>query len=234
MKKTAGITLAVLLMLLFLPARADIAPVLTMLTHTCEATAVSSPASFDPYVRAYLVTVASWEEEIAFIPTVPGGCYATVNGQYVPSGTTSAAIPLGNGPVSVAIRVSNTTGSAVYTVFVQRRPGEKRTKMSAGFIRSVYKREGVWYIDADLVTVNYRSSAYPDGSRSSYINDSSYIYTYPVSTDCVFYYTSNGVTRQCRDVYGFLSVYAENEGAMYRIVYIQDEIAAVLPYRPDY
>ena len=117
---------------------------------------------------------------------------------------------------------------------MQRRPGEKRTKSSAGFIRSVYEENGVWYIDADLVTVSYRSSSYADGSRSSYINDSSYIYHYPVSPKCVYYYTSGGVTRQCLDVYGFLSVYADTPGAMYRIVYIEDEIVAVLPYTPTY
>ena len=233
MKRTVwAAALGILLMIS--SARADIAPVLIALNHSCEATAISSPASFDPYTRSMLITVASSEKEIAFIPTVPGGCYATVDGRYVPSGAASEAIPLTDSPVCVTIRVSNTSGSTVYTVFVQRRPGEKRTKSSAGFIRSVYEENGVWYIDADLVTVSYRSSSYADGSRSSYINDSSYIYHYPVSPKCVYYYTSGGVTRQCLDVYGFLSVYADTPGAMYRIVYIEDEIVAVLPYTPTY
>ncbi len=234
MKKNVLLPAVLCLLLLFSAARSDIAPVLTMLNHTCEATAVSSPPSFDPYTRSALVTVAAWETEIAFIPTVPGGCYATVNGQYVASGTASAAIPLSDEPICVNIRVSNTTGSALYTVFVQRRPSEKRTRVSAGFIRDVYENGGVWYIAADLVTVSYRSSSYADGSRSSYLNDSSYLYHYPVSPSCVYYCTSGGVCRQLRDVYGFLSVYSENPDAMYRIVYIEDEIAAVLPYSPTY
>ncbi len=234
MKKKAFPAAALCLLLLISAARADIAPVLTMLSHSCEATAVSSPPSFDPYTRSYLVTVASWETGISFIPTVPGGCYATVNGQYVPSGTASATIPLSDGPVSVMVRVSNTTGSAVYTVFVQRRPSEKRTRSSAGFIRSVYESGGVWYIAADLVTVNYRSSSYADGSRSTYLNDSSYLYHYPVSSGCVYYCSTGGAARQLRDVYGFLSVYNEDPDAMYRILYIEDEIVAVLPYTPAY
>ncbi len=234
MKRTVCLFSVLAALMCLVPARADIAPVLTALDHTCASTAVSSPASFDPYTRSYLITVASWEEEIAFIPTVPGGCYATVNGAYVLSGTASAPIRLTDLPVCVTVRVSNTAGSAVYTVFVQRRPSEKRTRMSAGFIRSVYESGGTWYIAADLVTVNYRSSSYEYGNRSSYINDSSYLYHYPVSPRCVYYYTSGGATRQCRDVYGFLSVYDLEEGAMYRLVYIEDEIVAVLPYLPTY
>ena len=234
MKRTLCLAAALLLSLICIQARADIAPVLIALDHTCASTAVASPASFDPYARSWLVTVAAWEKEISFIPTVPGGCYATVNGEYVPSGAVSRPIELTDSPVSVTVRVSNTTGSAVYTVFVQRRPSEKRTKVSAGYIRQVYEQEGKWYIAADLVTVNYASSAYADGGRSSYINDSSYLYHYPVSPGCVYYYTSGDVTRQCMDVYGFLSVYAEIPGAMYRLVYIEDEIVAVLPYRATY
>ena len=234
MKKNAFLSAALCLLLLFSAAQADIAPVLTMLSHSCESTAVSSPPSFDPYTRSYLVTVASWETGISFIPTVPGGCYASVNGQYVPSGEASAEIPLSDEPICVTVRVSNTTGSAVYTIFVQRRPGEKRTRSSAGFIRSVYEKDGVWYIAADLVTVSYRSSSYEDGSRSTYLNDSSYLYHYPVSPGCVYYCAVGGAARQLRDVYGFLSVYSENPDAMYRILYVEDEIVAVLPYSPAY
>ena len=97
MKKNAFLPAALCLLLLFSAAKADIAPVLTMLSHSCEATAVSAPPSFDPYTRSYLVTVASWETGISFIPTVPGGCYTTVNGQYVASGTASAEILLSDG-----------------------------------------------------------------------------------------------------------------------------------------
>ena len=52
MKRTLCLAAALLLSLICIQARADIAPVLIALDHTCASTAVASPASFDPYARS--------------------------------------------------------------------------------------------------------------------------------------------------------------------------------------
>lgn len=233
MLKKALLALSILALLFSsVPASADGGAVLTALTTTAGANGKMLPASFDPYQYSYILTVPPDVSRIAFTPRAPYGSTVTVNGAYVASGAQSGYYPVSDHPLMVVIRVSYGGQISDYTVFVQRRPSEKRTRVSAGYISSVYQSGNDWYIAADLVTVKYRSSSYTDGNRSSYTNDSSYLYRYKVNPHCVFYTLQYGIARQCRDVYTFMSMYTNTN--MYRIVYMEDEIVAVMPYTASY
>ncbi len=232
MKKSLCALLAFLTLFLCLPAGAESYPVLTGLSVSSEGSVKMVPAAFSPFTDTYLITVDAWVDTVSLVPYASADAMITVNGRYTPSGSASPALSLGDTPLEVSVQVTRGGTSGEYTLFLQRRPSEKRTRVSAGFIQSIYPSGGKWYIAADLVTVNYRGSSYSDGNRSSYINDSSYLYKYPVSSRCVFYYSSNGIAKQCKDLYGFMSVYTGTN--MYRIVYIEDEIVAVMPYTSAY
>lgn len=232
MKQLLCAVLAAALLLVSLPVPAENLPVLTGLTVSSEGTVKMVPEVFDPFTSTYLITVDSYVNTVSLIPNAAYGTAVYVDGQYTPVGSASRAIALGDTPLEITVRVTRYGAVNEYTFFLQRRPSEKRTRVSAGFIQSIYQSGGKWYIAADLVTVNYRGSSYSDGNRSSYINDSSYLYKYPVSSKCVFYYSANGIARQCKDLYGFMSVYTGT--AMYRIVYMEDEIVAVMPYTSAY
>ena len=232
LKKALSLSLALLLLCALLPASAD-GPVLTGLTSTAGSTAKMLPSAFDPYQYSYILTVDSSVARVAFTPRASYGTTITVNGGYVSSGSQSQYFTLDDHPLMVTIRVYYSGQSTEYTVFVQRRPSEKRTRVSAGYISSIYQSGSDWYMAADLVTVNYRSSSYTDGNRSSFTNDSTYLYRYKINPNCVFYCTQYGVTRLCKDVYTFMTLYSQAP-SMYRIVYMEDEIVAVMPYTASY
>lgn len=228
-KKIASVLLALMLVLTALPALADGSSQLINLTHNCPNTGKMLPERFDPNQTTYLLTVADWVSRVTFTPTADGVIY--VNGVQVKSGSASQVIQMTDEPQAVTIQVVNGS-TTTYTVYLQRRPSERRTRVSAGYIESVYQQKDTFYISADLVTVNYKSSKYSDGNRSTFINDSGYLYRYAVDPNCVFYYEENGVTREAQNIYEFQDkLYA---GQMYRIVYIEDEIVAVMPYSADY
>ncbi len=232
MKRLCCAVLAAMVLLLCLPVTGEGYPVLSGLSVSCGGTVKMLPEKFDPFTSTYLITVDSYVTSVSLVPYADWGSSIAVNGRYVSSGSASQALALGDTPLEVSVQVNRGGTVGEYTLFLQRRPSEKRTRVSAGFIQSIYQSGGKWYIAADLVTVNYRGSSYSDGNRSSYINDSSYLYKYPVSPHCVFYYSTNGFSKQCKDLYGFMSVYTGT--SMYRIVYIEDEIAAVMPYTSAY
>ena len=231
-KKALSLSLALMLLCLCAPALAD-GPVLIGLTSTAGSSAKMLPTVFDPYQYSYILTVDASVGQVAFTPRAAWGSTITVNGSYVSSGAQTRYFALTDHPLMVTFRVTSGSASTDYTVFVQRRPSEKRTRVSAGYISSIYQSGNDWYLAADLVTVNYRSSSYADGNRSSYTNDSSYLYRYKLHPNCVFYTVQYGLTRQCKDVYSFMSVYSKAP-SMYRIVYMNDQIVAVMPYTASY
>lgn len=232
MKKVLALLLTLSLLLCALPAMADGDSRLTSLTHNCPNTGVMLPSAFNPNQTTYILTVASWVSRVNFTPTAAGTIY--VNGTQVASGTACANIQMTNEPQQVTIQVVNGSSSTTYTIFLQRRPSERRTRVSAGYINSIYQSNDKYYLAADLVTVNYKSNKYADGTLSSFTNDSSYLYKYPISTHCVFYVEQNGQTVRCSDVFDFQTALSKLVNPMFRIVYIEDEIVAVLPYSADY
>ena len=106
-----------------------------------------------------------------------------VNGTLIRSGSTSSYIRMDDKPQQVLIDVSNSHGTTRYTLFLQRRPSEKRTRVSAGQVNAIYFSGSGWVIDADLGTVTYS-----DGNLSTYINKTPESYKYAAAPNCIFYY----------------------------------------------
>ncbi len=237
MKKIIAIVLLCTLFAAALPALADggsTAPRLVTLTHNCPNTGKMMPETFTPDQDCYVLTVANWVNRVSLTPTAEYGAYVTINGQYIQSGTASGYFQMTDEPQMVTIQVVRGNDAKTYTVFLQRRPSERRTRVSAGYISQIYQNSGKYYIAADLVSVNYRGSSYQDGNRSTFTNDSSYLYRYAASPNCVYYAKVNGVISEYKDIFSFMNVANQYPQLMYRIVYIEDEIVAVMPYENDY
>ena len=204
------------------------APVLLSLTHSCASTGVQLPAAFDPYTTSYLLTVASWVNRVSFTPVASDPSAAIeVDGSIIRSGSSTSYFKLDDQPRQVDIQVSNRYGSTRYTVFLQRRPSERRTRVSAGSVNRIYQSGSKWYIDADLGTVTYA-----DGNLSTYLNKAKESYKYPCAANCVFYFGDIAAPIRAFSVYDFNSQY--DPDGLYRFIYIEDEIVAVLPYSPDF
>ena len=205
------------------------APQLTSLTHNCPNTGKMLPEYFSPSVTTYLLTVASWVSRVQFTP-VTNDPYATiyVNGTIVRSGAASNYIKMTDNPQQVSIDVVGSSGqSTTYTVFLQRRPSERRTRVSAGYIENIYQKSSKWYIDADLGTVTYG-----DGNLSSFVNKTVDHYRYACASSCVFYYGSMSSPHRAYNISDFMA--HVTIGSLYRFIYIEDEIVAVMPYAADY
>ena len=205
------------------------APQLASLTHNCPNTGKMLPERFNPSVTTYLLTVASWVSRVQFTP-VSADPYATiyVNGTIVRSGAASNYIKMTDNPQQVLIDVVSSSGArTTYTIFLQRRPSERRTRVSAGTITNIYQKSNKWYIDADLGTVTYG-----DGNRSSYVNKTSDHYRYACTESCIFYYGSMSSPHRAYNINDFMA--NAGIGTLCRFIYIEDEIVAVLPYSPDY
>ena len=120
----------------------------------------------------------------------------TVNGQPVASGQKSQIINMTNKPQAVQILVSAYSGGVLsaqtaYTVYLQRRPSEYRTRTSAGYITAIEMKDGVAAISADLVTVNYQGKT----NISSFFNDTVYLYKYNTLQLPVLYGTKENPIR---------------------------------------
>ncbi len=220
-------------------ARPDISgkeSLLSSLKHNCPNTGVMLPASFSPYQYSYVLTVASWVSRVSFTPTAyDSRATITVNGTALASGATTGYFQMTNEPQQVTIAVRGVNGAeTTYTIFLQRRPSENRTRVSAGYIQSVYQQKDKWYISADLVTVQYWGNDYNHGNRSNFTNEANQLYKYPVNVHCDFYYGTVDNAVRARNVSEFLQHYKDAPDAMYTIVYIEDEIVAVMPYAMDY
>ncbi len=240
MKKTVSLILLVVLALsLTLPTMAGgeigqgvaYAPVLSSLTHNCPNTGIMLPERFHPDTTSYILTVASWVSRVSFTPTsADPNATIYINGSPIRSGSTSSYFKMTDKPQTVTIKVSNSYGdSTSYTIFLQRRPSDKRTRVSAGYISEIYQKNNHWYIGADLVTVKYG-----EGNMSTFTNTDSHVYKYPITKTCIFYYGDFRNPTRAVDIGDFYNNYRNTGNTLYRLVYIEDEIVAVMPYEADY
>lgn len=213
---------------------------LSNLTHNCKQTGIMLPAQFSPYVNTYLLTVGNNVSRPRFTPTAyDPSAVITVNGQTVQSGQESNYIAIGDKPVAVEISVSSGGVTNLYTVYIQRRPSEKRTKVSAGYINRIYQDKNVWKMDPDLVTLSYAGGDYTSGNLSTFTNKTKEVnskeYVRPLSANCIYYYGTKENCFRARNLEEFLNNYTRYESnPMFTIIYQEDEIVAVLPYGADY
>lgn len=241
MRKTLLMILILLMLLSSVPlALAQPSPAipperLVSLIHNAPNTGVMLPAAFDPYEETYLLTVASWVSRVIFTPvTASPTAVVTVNGQVVQSGQKSQNIEMTNEPQAVMITVSaydaaqQLTGQTTYTVFLQRRPSERRTRVSAGYISNIVMKDNVATISADLVTLTYT----PNSNITTFINDTVYMYTYDCDPTCLFYYGTLNNPVRANTAQAFIDNYLAAGNNLYYLIYIEDKIVAVLPYAP--
>lgn len=241
MRKTFLMSLVMLLMLSSIPlALAQPSPALpperlVSLIHNAPNTGIMLPAAFDPYEETYLLTVASWVSRVTFTPVAASpASVVTVNGQVVPSGQKSQIIQMTDKPQEVLVTVSaydgaqQLTGQTTYTVFIQRRPSERRTRVSAGFISNIIMKGSTATISADLVTLSYT----PNTNITTFINDTVYMYTYDCDPSCLFYYGNINNPVRAATAQDFINNYLSSGSNLYYLVYIEDKIVAVMPYAP--
>lgn len=213
----------------------DGSTLLASLTHNCPNTGVMLPEYFSPYQTTYLLTVADWVSRPTFTPVAQNpNATITVNGQVVRSGQESQVIPMTNEPQAVTIRVSYGASSTTYTIYLQRRPSEKRTRVSAGYISNIYLKGTTWHIDADLVTLKYSGEDYGSGNLSTFSNGGRDSYDYAVHPNCIFYYGTKANCFRARNIQEFMNHYLSYGSSMYTIIYMEGEIVAVYPYSADY
>ncbi len=208
---------------------------LVSLSHNAPNTGIMMPARFDPWQNTYLLTVAHWVSRITFEPvTSSPSSLVTVNGQPVASGQKSQIINMTDKPQEVQIVVSAYEGGVLtaqntYTVYLQRRPSEYRTRVSAGYITQMDLKGGIATISADLVTVTFQGQS----NRSTFYNDTVYLYKYDTSPNCLFYYGTNQNPVRAYDAQDFYNNYLLAGSNLYYLVYIENEIVAVMPYAAD-
>ncbi len=240
-RRFVSLMMALVLAVLCVPAVADDgyasagSTLLASLTHNCPNTGVMLPSAFSPYQTTYLLTVADWVSRPTFTPVaMDPGAIITVNGRQVRSGSTSQVIEMSDKPQAVTIQVTNGAASTTYTVYLQRRPSEKRTRVSAGYINNIYLKSTTWRIDADLVTLHYQGDDYDSGNRSTFKNGSVDHYDYEVDPNCIFYYGTKQNPIRATNINEFLTNYRSYGSNFYTIIYIESQIVAVLPYGADY
>ena len=212
-------------------------PLLSNLTHNCNNTGIMLPEKFDPYQYTYLLTVASWVSRPRFTPTAyDPKAVITVNGKVVKSGQQSQIIPLTDEPQAVEIVVSSNGVSTLYTIYLQRRPSDRRTRVSSGYLNSIYLKDTTWHIDADLVTMSYAGADFDSGNLSTFSNakKEKKVYDYPLNANCIFYYGDKENCTRARNVHEFLEHYMDEGSSLYTLIYIESEIVAVMPYEADY
>lgn len=208
---------------------------LKSLTHNCPNTGIMAPSAFSPYQNVYLLTVADWVSRVTFTPVaMDANATIAVNGQYIRSGQTSQVFNMTDKPQAVTIQVTSGSASSTYTVYLQRRPSEKRTRVSAGYINQVYMKGNEWRISADLVTIKYSGEDYNSGNLSAFENDTYYLYDHVVDPHCDFYYGTKANCFRAYNVQEFMNNYLLYGNSLYTIVYIEDKIVAVFPYGADY
>lgn len=202
---------------------------LVSLTHNCPNTGVMVPQTFSPLNYSYILTVASWVSRVTVTPVSSDpAAMIYVNGQYNPSGQTSQEFSMTNEPQAITIMVTSGSETSVYTVFLQRRPSEARTRVSVGYLKDFYQSGGKWYAKLDLVTVTY-GDGYTNYT-SAYSNESTALYNHAVSEHCIFYTGSQNNPTRYREPNSFLSHITLNGSEMFRVIYLEDEIVALIPY----
>ncbi len=190
------------------------------------------PAQFNPAVKSYILTVADWVSRVNFTPyyTDPRAIIK-VNGVIVANGTKSANIEMSNDPSMVSIEVLGANKFYTqYTIFLQRRPSERRTRVSSGYITKIALKNKVYNLSADLVKVKYTEGS----NLSTFTNETKAIYTHAIASDCIFYYGTMANPIRATNIDEFIRNYQLNGSTLYRIVYIEDKIVAIMPYGADY
>jgi hypothetical protein len=206
------------------------ASALVSLTHNCPNTGKMLPETFSPYIQNYLLTVASWVSRVQFTPiSMDPAATIMVNGQYLASGQTSQEIEMTNDPQTATISVTSPGGeTTVYTVFLQRRPSEARTRVSVGYLKDFYKSGSKWYAKLDLVTVTYGDNY--TNYTSAFSNDSTSVLKHEISKICIFYTGDQNSPHRYRDPTSFQSHVTLDGTEMFRVIYLEDEIVALIPY----
>ncbi|HPJ02145.1 MAG TPA: cadherin-like beta sandwich domain-containing protein [Candidatus Limiplasma sp.] len=206
-------------------------PYLSSLTHNAPNTGKMVPSAFSPGQTSYLLTVADWVSKIYFVPFSPNASTIYFNGTVVANGAQTPSITLSNNPTSAVFTLVGSGGATnTYTVYIQRRPSERRTRVSAGYIDSVYSSGNENHIRADLVTVTYTQGT----NLSTFVNETKYLYDYACADDAIFYYGTMQNPIRAISFSDFISHYNMYGSTLYRIIYIEDKIVAVMPYNSDY
>ena len=240
MRKFLSLALLTVLLLSLAPASLAQTPLpadrLVNLEHNAPNTGKMLPQRFDPYQNTYLLTVASWVSRITFTPTTAApNAVVTVNGQVVASGQKSQIIQMTDDPQAVQITVSVygegnvLTAQNTYTVYLQRRPSERRTRVSAGYITAIDMSDGIATISADLVSIKYQDKS----NISTFVNETVYLYKYKTAPNCLFYYGTKHNPVRAVNAQEFYNNYLNTGSNLYYLVYIEDEIVAVMPYAAD-
>lgn len=240
MRKFLSLALLTVLLLSLAPASLAQTPLpadrLVNLEHNAPNTGKMLPQRFDPYQNTYLLTVASWVSRITFTPTTAApNAVVTVNGQVVASGQKSQIIQMTDDPQAVQITVSVygegnvLTAQNTYTVYLQRRPSERRTRVSAGYITAIDMSDGIATISADLVSIKYQDKS----NISTFVNETVYLYKYKTAPNCLFYYGTKHNPVRAVNAQEFFNNYLNTGSNLYYLVYIEDEIVAVMPYAAD-
>ena len=207
-------------------------PMLDALTNNVPNTGIMLPGTFVSTQPSYLLTVADWVSRVYFIPycSYPN---TTIyfNGQVVGSGAQTPYITLSDEPTFATFTLNAADGNSnTYIVYLQRRPSERRTRVSAGYIESMYSNGTTNYIRADLVSVTYT----PNSNLSTFVNETYYIYDYACSDSCTFYYGTVSNPIRATTFTDFVANYNAYGSNLYRIIYIEDEIVSIMPYAADY
>ena len=240
MRKFLSLALLTVLLLSLAPASLAQTPLpadrLVNLEHNAPNTGKMLPQRFDPYQNTYLLTVASWVSRITFTPTTAApNAVVTVNGQVVASGQKSQIIQMTDDPQAVQITVSVygegnvLSAQNTYTVYLQRRPSERRTRVSAGYITAIDMSDGIATISADLVSIKYQDKS----NISTFVNETVYLYKYKTAPNCLFYYGTKHNPVRAVNAQEFFNNYLNTGSNLYYLVYIEDEIVAVMPYAAD-
>ena len=237
MKKRSMLLIAAVMILVMIapvPVSAEFTdgPMLDSLTNNVPNTGIMLPGTFESTQPSYLLTVANWVSRVYFVPHT--SCRdATIyfNGQGVANGSQTPSITLSDEPTFATITLLASDGkSNTYIIYIQRRPSERRTRVSAGYIESMYADGSKNHIRADLVTVNYT----PNSNLSTFENQTYYIYDYACADSCIFYYGTMYDAVRAANFTDFMANYKNHGSTLYRIIYIEDEIVAVMPYAADY
>lgn len=245
MKRLVSLFLILVLLCGSIPALADglyaesryTTPWLQSLTHNCPNTGVMLPEAFSPQQTHYVLTVADWVSRVKFTPVAQNSnATITVNGRSVRSGQESQVIEMTDEPQIVSIVVSYGSASVTYTIFLQRRPSEKRTRVSAGYINDIYLKGTTWRIDADLVTLKYAGDDYASGNYSTFTNATveKKRYDYAVDPNALLYYGTKANCLRAYNIQDFLNNYQLYGSTLCTFIYMEDEIVAVYPYQADY
>ncbi|NMD38444.1 MAG: cadherin-like beta sandwich domain-containing protein [Christensenellaceae bacterium] len=190
------------------------------------------PAHFHPSIKSYILTVADWVSRVNFTPhyTDPQAI-VKINGVIVANGTKSANIEMSNDPSMVSVEVLGANKFYTqYTIFLQRRPSERRTRVSSGFITKIEYKNKAYNLSADLVKVTYQENS----NLSTFVNETKAIYTHTIASDCTLYYGTMANPIRAISIEDFVHNYQSAGSNLYRIFYIEDKIVGLLPYGADY